>query len=165
MLMCHGVQIVNAKEYVRRPEKLGLGATPAAMMPKPKKYIRQVTLQMHKPSLHMTSVVYTSIICNSVHLAGNFASLLTLTHILQASPKCRRCLCVGSCVLSAANTSALACGLWRVASEASAEPFETPLGEGQMLMKLEMTRSGGEQRGQEGHDLCGRGWSPEAREG
>ena len=38
------MQVVNAKEYVRRPEKLGLGATPAAMLPKPKKYIKQVRL-------------------------------------------------------------------------------------------------------------------------
>ncbi len=36
---------MTAKEYVRRPEKLGLGATPAAMLPKSKKYIKQVTTQ------------------------------------------------------------------------------------------------------------------------
>lgn len=40
--MQHCVQIVKAQEYVRRPDKLGLGATPAAMLPKPKKYIKQV---------------------------------------------------------------------------------------------------------------------------
>ncbi len=45
------MQVVNAKEYVRRPEKLGLGATPAAMLPKPKKYIKQVRLLLHPLTL------------------------------------------------------------------------------------------------------------------